>query len=98
MEFRVLHWYRRPKVRARHQTWRTDRLGHRHAQRTPISSPSRGPATPYHAPLSVSAVGAIADLIVVDGNPLQNLDLIATPQTAFTVIMKNGQLIKSEAA
>ena len=57
-----------------------------------------GPRNPYHAPLGVITAGAIADLIVVDGDPLQNLDLVATPQTAFTVIMKNGELIKSEAA
>ena len=54
--------------------------------------------SPYHAPLGVITAGAIADLIVVDGDPLQNLDLIATPETAFTVIMKNGELIKSEVA
>jgi imidazolonepropionase-like amidohydrolase len=57
-----------------------------------------GPRKPYAAPLGVITIGAIADLILVDGNPLQNLDLIATPQTAFTVIMKNGELIKNEAA
>jgi imidazolonepropionase-like amidohydrolase len=55
-----------------------------------------GPRNPYHAPLGVITAGAIADLILVDGDPLQNLDLVATPQTAFTVIMKNGELIKSE--
>ena len=57
-----------------------------------------GPRNPYHAPLGVITVGAIADLIVVDGNPLQNLDLVAMRHTAFTVIMKNGELIKTEAA
>jgi imidazolonepropionase-like amidohydrolase len=57
-----------------------------------------GPRNPYHAPLGVISAGAIADLILVDDDPLQNLDLVATPQTAFTVIIKNGELIKSEAA
>jgi imidazolonepropionase-like amidohydrolase len=57
-----------------------------------------GPRNPYAAPLGVINVGALADLILVDGNPLDNLDLIATPHTSFTVIMKNGELIKSEAA
>ncbi len=56
-----------------------------------------GPRNPYRAPLGVITAGAIADLILVDGDPLQNLDLIATPEIAFTVIMKNGELIKSEA-
>jgi imidazolonepropionase-like amidohydrolase len=56
-----------------------------------------GPRNPYHAPLGVITAGATADLILVDGDPLQNLDLVSTPQTAFTVIMKNGELIKSEA-
>ena len=57
-----------------------------------------GPRNPYAAPLGVITTGGMADLILVEGNPLQNLDLIAAPQTAFTVIMKNGELIKNEAA
>ena len=56
-----------------------------------------GPRNPYAAPLGVITTGGMADLILVEGNPLQNLDLIAAPQTAFTVIMKNGELIKNEA-
>jgi len=39
--------------------------------------------------------GAYADLILVDGNPLQNLDLVANPDKNFTVIMKNGKIYKN---
>ena len=39
-----------------------------------------GPRNPYQAgPLGVVAEGAYADLILVDGNPLENLDLVADP-------------------
>lgn len=39
--------------------------------------------------------GALADLLLVDGNPLENLDLIATPATSLAVIMKDGQVHKN---
>ena len=32
--------------------------------------------------------GAYADLILVESNPLENIDLIADPQKNFVVIMK----------
>ena len=34
-------------------------------------------------------------LILVDGNPLENLDLIADPADNFVVIMKNGEIYKN---
>ncbi|MCS6917823.1 MAG: amidohydrolase family protein [Chitinophagales bacterium] len=36
------------------------------------------------------AEGAYADLIVVDGNPLENIELITDPRKNFLLIMKNG--------
>lgn len=39
--------------------------------------------------------GALADLILVDGNPLQNLDLIVDPAKSFAMIMKNGKIYKN---
>jgi imidazolonepropionase-like amidohydrolase len=44
--------------------------------------------------------GALADLILVNGNgnPLENLDLVAEPDQNFRVIMKNGTLYKNTFA
>jgi imidazolonepropionase-like amidohydrolase len=38
--------------------------------------------------------GALADLILVDGDPLANLKLIADPDKNFLVIMKDGRVVK----
>jgi imidazolonepropionase-like amidohydrolase len=38
-----------------------------------------GEHNPYPGKLGVVTEGALADLLLVDGNPLDNLDLIATP-------------------
>lgn len=39
--------------------------------------------------------GAWADLILVEGDPLQDLSVIATPETSFPLIVKGGQIVKS---
>jgi imidazolonepropionase-like amidohydrolase len=44
--------------------------------------------------LGVVAEGAYADLLLVDGSPLENLDL-ADPDTNFVIIMKNGIIYKN---
>lgn len=55
-----------------------------------------GPRSPYQAgPLGVVKEGAYADLILVDGNPLKNLDLVADPDKNFVVIMKDGKIYKN---
>ena len=55
-----------------------------------------GPRNPYpNAALGVIAEGAYADLILVDGNPLEDLDLIADPDRYFDLIMKDGQIYKN---
>lgn len=54
-----------------------------------------GARNPYPGTLGVVEEGALADLLVVDGNPLDNLDLITTPQTAFSLIMKDGHVHKN---
>jgi imidazolonepropionase-like amidohydrolase len=53
-----------------------------------------GPRAPYQGKLGVVEVGALADLLLVDGEPLANIDLIADPQKNFTVIMKDGVIYK----
>ena len=54
-----------------------------------------GPRDPYPGELGVVKEGALADLILVDGNPLENLDLVADPENKFVVIMKDGKIYKN---
>ena len=53
-----------------------------------------GPRNPYPGKLGVVEEGALADLLVVDGNPLDDIGLIANPETSLLVIMKDGKLYK----
>jgi len=54
-----------------------------------------GKRNPYPGKLGVVAEGALADLLLVDGDPLQNLQLIANPAKNFLVIMKDGKIYKN---
>ena len=53
-----------------------------------------GPRTPYQGRLGVVQAGALADLILVRGDPLANIDLIGDPARNFSVIMKDGVIVK----
>ena len=53
-----------------------------------------GPRNPYPGRLGVVAEGAIADLILVDGDPVADVSLIGRPHEAFLAIIKDGQLVK----
>ncbi|NML23259.1 amidohydrolase family protein [Pseudoflavitalea sp. G-6-1-2] len=53
-----------------------------------------GQRNPYPKPLGVIREGAYADLILVDGNPLENIKLVADPDKNFLLIMKNGKVYK----
>jgi imidazolonepropionase-like amidohydrolase len=53
-----------------------------------------GPRNPYPGRLGVVAEGALADLILVDGNPVADISLLARPDEAFTAIIKDGRLVK----
>jgi len=53
-----------------------------------------GPRNPYPGKLGVIESGALADLILVDGDPLANLKLIADPDKNFRLIMKDGRIVK----
>jgi len=54
-----------------------------------------GPRDPYPGEIGVVKEGALADLLVVDGNPLDNLDLVADPDKNFVMIMKDGVIYKN---
>jgi imidazolonepropionase-like amidohydrolase len=55
-----------------------------------------GRRNPYPGKLGVVEQGAYADLLLVDGNPLENINLIADPAKNFKVIMKDGKVYKNE--
>jgi len=54
-----------------------------------------GPRNPYPGKLGVVEVDALADLLLVDGDPIANLDLVASPDKNFLVIMKDGKIYKN---
>ncbi len=55
-----------------------------------------GPRNPYpEGKLGEVSEGAYADLIIVDGNPLENIDLVADPERYFLLIMKDGKIYKN---
>jgi imidazolonepropionase-like amidohydrolase len=53
-----------------------------------------GLRNPYPAALGVIEAGAMADLLVIDGNPLEDINLIADPERNLKLIMKDGRVHK----
>jgi imidazolonepropionase-like amidohydrolase len=54
-----------------------------------------GPRSPYSGVLGVVKEGALADLLLVDGDPLLNIQLIDDPARNLLVIMKDGNVVKN---
>jgi len=54
-----------------------------------------GKRSPYPGKLGVVEEGALADLLLVDGDPITNINLLADPDKNFVVIMKDGKLYKN---
>jgi imidazolonepropionase-like amidohydrolase len=54
-----------------------------------------GPRNPYPGKLGVVEAGALADLLLVNGDPLANIKLIENPAQNFSVIMKDGKIYKN---
>ncbi len=54
-----------------------------------------GPRDPYPGKNGVIEEDALADLILVDGNPLEDINLIADPENNFVLIMKDGKIYKN---
>jgi imidazolonepropionase-like amidohydrolase len=54
-----------------------------------------GKRNPYPGKLGVVEVTALADLLLVDGNPLQDINLLADPAKNFLIIMKDGKIYKN---
>lgn len=55
-----------------------------------------GERNPYRAKVGVIEPGALADLLVIDGNPLEDLSLIADPESNMKLIMKDGIIHKNK--
>jgi imidazolonepropionase-like amidohydrolase len=54
-----------------------------------------GPRNPYSAPVGVIEAGACADLLLVDGDLLKQIGLLADPEKNLVVIMKDGRFYKN---
>ena len=54
-----------------------------------------GRRNPYPGRLGRVEVGAIADLLLVDGDPLTTIDLLADPDRSLKVIVKDGAVVKN---
>jgi len=57
-----------------------------------------GKRNPYPGVLGVVEEGALADLLLVDGDPSADINLIARPDPSFVVIMKDGVIYKNTLA
>jgi imidazolonepropionase-like amidohydrolase len=54
-----------------------------------------GKRNSYPGKLGVVEEGALADLLLVDGNPITDLTLVERPGERFVLIMKNGKIHKN---
>jgi imidazolonepropionase-like amidohydrolase len=54
-----------------------------------------GLVNPYPGKLGVIEEGASADLLLVDGNPVENIKLIEDPNKNFLVIMEDGTIYQN---
>lgn len=54
-----------------------------------------GARNPYPAKLGRIEPDAFADILVVDGNPLEDLSVIANPERSMKLIMKDGRIHKN---
>lgn len=57
-----------------------------------------GERSTYRGTLGVVAPDALADLILVDGDPLADLALVADPERNFLLIVKDGVVVKDTLA
>jgi imidazolonepropionase-like amidohydrolase len=54
-----------------------------------------GPRNPYPAKLGVIEEDAFADLLLIDGNPMEDISLLAKPDKSLRLIMKDGKIYKN---
>ena len=54
-----------------------------------------GNRNPYPGKLGVIEEGALADLLLINGNPLENLAILTEPQKNIALVMKDGKIYKN---
>lgn len=54
-----------------------------------------GPRNPYPGKVGVVEQGALADLLLVDGDPIRDIGLLGNPDVSLKVIMKGGAVVKN---
>jgi imidazolonepropionase-like amidohydrolase len=54
-----------------------------------------GPRNPYPGKIGVIEEDALADLLVIDGNPIADIGLVARPEKNLMLIMKDGKIVKN---
>lgn len=57
-----------------------------------------GPRNPYPGKLGVIEADAYADLLIVEGDPIADIKVVADPENNFRVIMKDGRIYKNTLA
>jgi len=55
-----------------------------------------GPRSPYKGRLGRVIPGALADLLLVNGDPIANINLLADPDNNLAIIMKDGVIYKDQ--
>lgn len=53
-----------------------------------------GERAPYQGQLGVIAEGALADILVWDGDPEADLAFLGDPDTTLRLVMKGGRVLK----
>jgi len=54
-----------------------------------------GPRNPYPGKLGVIEEGALADLLLINGNPLEDISILTKPEEGLALIMKDGKIYKN---
>jgi imidazolonepropionase-like amidohydrolase len=54
-----------------------------------------GKRNPYSGRLGVIEEGALADILLVDGDPLSDISMLGNPEKNLTLIMKDGKIYKN---
>lgn len=54
-----------------------------------------GKRSPYSGKLGIIEEGALADILIVKGNPIDDLELLKDTEANLLLIMKNGQIFKN---
>ncbi len=57
-----------------------------------------GLRSPYQGTLGVVAEDAYADLLLVRGDPIEDIELLGDPENNFLIIMKDGKIYKNTTA